>query len=214
MSVPVASVDLAHSLTMVAPRATALPWNLSDDERRALAQLTDELRQQALVFGDFTLSSGSRSSYYLDVKRAIKGPVGFKALAPLIASTAEYFSATAVGGLTMGADTVADSAMAGGAEVNTFAVRKTRKEHGLSRWIEGPQLSAEDRCLVVDDVVTSGKSVLDALKHMDEENLQTVAFLTVVDRLAGGGERLARKTGIPFFALTTIDELHPNRDDR
>ena len=123
--------------------------------REALAR---ELREHALVIGEVTLTSGQKAQYLIDAKRAILRPEGFRALAELVAEEARRFDATAVGGITMGADPIACAALAGGADVKAFFVRKERKEHGLSRWIEGPPLDSGDRCLIVEDVVTTGGS--------------------------------------------------------
>src|SRR5215216_1674334 len=122
----------------------------------ARERLINELRQHALVIGDVTLTSGQQAQYYVDAKRAILLPDGFAALGELVAAEAERVGATAVGGMTMGADPVACAALAGGARVKAFFVRKDRKEHGLQRWIEGPELEPGERCIVVEDVVTTG----------------------------------------------------------
>ena len=79
----------------------------------ARAQLVDELREHALVIGTVTLTSGARAEYYVDVKRAILRPEGFDALAVLLAAQVAEWGATAVGGMTMGADPVACAALAG-----------------------------------------------------------------------------------------------------
>ena len=123
----------------------------------------------------------------MDAKRAILRPEGFLALGELVRGTAEDTGATAVGGMTMGADPVACSALAAGAQVKVFFVRKDRKQHGLQRWIEGPPLDAGERCLIVEDVVTTGGSTVQAIERVREEGLQIVGVVSVLDRLAGGG---------------------------
>src|ERR687891_2734206 len=110
--------------------------------------LIEELRRHALVLGEVTLTSGAVAQYYVDAKRAILRPAGFRALADLVAGYAREWEATAVGGLTMGADAPACAALAGGADVKAFFVRKEVKQHGLQRRIEGPLLDPEDRCLI------------------------------------------------------------------
>src|SRR5688500_20244211 len=102
--------------------------------------LIEELRRHALVLGEVTLSSGAAAQYYVDAKRAILRPAGFSALAELVAGYARRWEATAVGGLTMGADAPACAALAGGADVKAFFVRKEAKAHGLQRRVEGPPL--------------------------------------------------------------------------
>src|SRR6186713_102603 len=126
--------------------------------------LIAELRVHALVIGEVTLTSGATASYYVDAKRAVLRPAGFAALAELVAGYARQWEATAVGGLTMGADAPACAALAGGADVKAFFVRKETKAHGLQRKIEGPLLEPGERCLIVEDVVTSGGSTVQAIE--------------------------------------------------
>src|SRR6186713_2431436 len=124
----------------------------------AQQRLIAALREHALVIGEVTLTSGRKAGYYVDAKRAILLPDGFRALGELVAAEAERAGATAVGGMTMGADPVACAALAAGADVKAFFIRKEAKHHGLQRRVEGPFLDDSDRCLVVEDVVTSGGS--------------------------------------------------------
>src|SRR6476660_9941808 len=126
-------------------------------------RLVDELRTHALVIGRVTLTSGRTAEYYVDAKRAVLLPAGFRAMGEPVAEKARAWDATAVGGLTMGADPVACAALAAGADVKAFFVRKESKQHGLMRRIEGPPLETGDRCLVVEDVVTTGGSTLQAI---------------------------------------------------
>jgi orotate phosphoribosyltransferase len=179
----------------------------------AKATLVSELRAHALVIGDVTLTSGATASYYVDAKRAILRPEGFQALATLVAAKAHQWDATAVGGMTMGADPVACAALAGGAQAKVFFVRKETKAHGLQRRIEGPLLTAEDRCLVVEDVVTTGGSTLAALAALAEAGHTICGVVSVLDRLAGGGPAIEAAAGAPYVALTTIDDVYPERAD-
>ena len=178
------------------------------------ALLVAELREHALVIGEVTLTSGASAQYYVDAKRAILRPAGFRALGELVAAEAERVGATAVGGMTMGADPVACAALAAGADVKAFFVRKERKEHGLQRWIEGPELAAGERCLVVEDVVTTGGSTVAAIERIREEGLEVAGVVSVLDRLAGGAETIEAAAGAPYLALTTIDDVYPDRPDR
>ncbi len=180
----------------------------------ARARLVEELRRHALVIGEVTLTSGARAEYYVDAKRAILRPEGFAALAELLAARAAEWEATAVGGMTMGADAVACAALAGGARAKAFFVRKDAKAHGLQRRIEGPPLEREDRCLVVEDVVTTGGSTLAAIAALQEAGHAICGVVSVLDRLAGGGEAIERVAGAPYLALSTIDEIYPDRPDR
>src|SRR6478735_8166374 len=177
--------------------------------------LIEELRRHALIIGEVTLTSGATAPYYVDAKRAVLRPAGFGALAELVASYALEWEATAVGGLTMGADAPACAALAGGADVKAFFVRKEVKQHGLQRRIEGPPLSPGERCLVVEDVVTTGGSTVQAVEAVRAEGHDVVGVIAVLDRLAGGAEAIVRAAdGAPYEALTTIDDVYPDRPDR
>jgi orotate phosphoribosyltransferase len=176
--------------------------------------LIRHLREHALVIGEVTLASGRRAQYYVDAKRAILRPDCFAALGALVAAQVTHWRGTAVGGMTLGADPVACAALAGGADAKAFIVRKQVKAHGLQRRIEGPELSAEDRCVVVEDVVTTGGSTLAAIAALHEAGRRICGVLCVLDRLAGAGEQIARAAGAPFAALATIDDVYPERPDR
>lgn len=180
----------------------------------ARERLLAELREHALMLGDFTLASGRRSTYLIDAKKAIMRREGFLALGELVAAEADRLGATAVGGMTMGADPIACAALAGGADVKAFFVRKEPKDHGAGRQIEGPELEPGERCLMVEDVVTTGGSTIKAIEVVKAAGHEVVGVVAVCDRLAGGAEALESAAGAPFVALTTIDEVHPDRDDR
>jgi orotate phosphoribosyltransferase len=177
--------------------------------------LARELREHALVIGEVTLTSGRTAQYLVDAKRAILLPAGFRALGELVAAEARRVGATAVGGLTMGADPIACSALACSADIKAFFVRKEKKEHGLARWIEGPPLQPGERCLVVEDVVTTGGSTIKAIDRIREEGHEIAGVVAILDRLAGGADAIrAAAPGAPYTALTTIDDVYPERPDR
>jgi orotate phosphoribosyltransferase len=189
---------------------------MAADLESARARLLSELREHALVIGEVTLSSGQTAEYYVDAKRALLRPAGLRAAGELIAAEARERAATAVGGMTMGADPLACAAIAaeGGDGLVAFFVRKERKEHGLQRWIEGPVLAPGARCLIVEDVVTTGGSTVRAIERVVEEGLAVAGVTAVVDRLAGGAEAIEAAAGAPYRPLFTIDELYPDRPDR
>jgi orotate phosphoribosyltransferase len=186
----------------------------NDDLRRARERLVAELREHALVIGEVTLTSGARASYYVDAKRAILRREAFAALGTMVAAQACEWQGTAVGGMTMGADPVACAALAAGAPGKAFFVRKESKAHGLQRRIEGPPLVPEDRCVVVEDVVTTGGSTLAAIAALHEAGQEICGVISVLDRLAGGGAVIERAAGAPYVALTTIDDVYPDRPGR
>lgn len=181
----------------------------------ARAELIRELRDHALVIGKVTLSSGAEAEYYVDARRALMRPTGFRAAGELIAATAHQHGATAVGGPVMAAIPLACAAIAvpAGEDLVGFFVRKERKAHGLQRWVEGAAEPA-DRVLVVEDTVTTGGSTVSAIERIRDEGFEIAATLCVVDRLAGGGEAIAAAADAPFTALTTIDDIYPERPDR
>jgi orotate phosphoribosyltransferase len=185
------------------------------DFDQARRSLLEELRRHALIVGEVTLTSGATAQYYVDAKRAILRPAGFTALGALVAAYARQWEATAVGGLTMGADAPACAALAGGADVKAFFVRKETKAHGLQRRIEGPPLAQGERCLIVEDVVTSGGSTVKAIEAVRGEGHDVCGVVAILDRLAGGAAAIDDVAGgAPYAALATIDELYPDRPDR
>jgi len=186
------------------------------DQESARDTLLAELREHALVIGEVTLSSGRTAQYYVDAKRALLRPTAYRAAGVLIAAEAAERGADAVGGMTMGADPLACAAIGSeeGDGLVAFFVRKERKQHGLQRWIEGPELAAGTRCLVVEDVVTTGGSTVRAIERIREEGLEVAGVTAVVDRLAGGAEAIEEAADAPYRPLVTIDELYPDRPDR
>jgi orotate phosphoribosyltransferase len=114
----------------------------------------------------------------------------------------------------MGADPIACAALAGGADATAFFVRKEVKAHGLARRIEGPDLGPDDRCLVVEDVVTTGGSTIRALEALQEAGVAVCGVLAICDRLAGGGPAIEAAARAPYRALLTIDDVYPERPDR
>lgn len=192
------------------------------DPARARERLVEILREHALVIGEVTLTSGLQAQYYVDAKRAILLPEAFTALGVLVAERARECQASAVGGVPVSAIPVACAALAapevllGDPPLRGFIVRKERKDHGLARWIEGPVLAAGERCLIVEDVVTTGGSTIEAIRRVRAEGLTVAGVVSVLDRLAGGGEAIAAELGegATYTALSTIDEVYPERPDR
>jgi orotate phosphoribosyltransferase len=111
----------------------------------------------------------------------------------------------------MGADAPACAALAGGADCKAFFVRKEVKQHGLSRRIEGPLLEPNDRCLVVEDVVSTGASTVAAIQAIREEGHEICGVVSILDRLMGGRQAIGAATSAPYVALTTIDDIYAER---
>jgi orotate phosphoribosyltransferase len=150
--------------------------------------LLAELREHSLVIGEVTLSSGATAQYYVDARRALLRPGGFRAAGELIAAAAVEAGASAVGGPATAAIPPSCAALAvpAGEGLVGFFVRGERKQHGLQRWVEGP-VEAGDRVLVVEDTVTTGGSTVKAIERIREQGLEPVAVVAVVASPPGGG---------------------------
>jgi orotate phosphoribosyltransferase len=204
----------------------------ASDVSSARDVLVSALREHALVIGEVTLSSGITAPYYVDAKRAILRPDCFLALGELVSEHARRVGASAVGGVPVSAIPVACAALAAAGRERAakdseavasagarslqkaFIVRKERKQHGLARAIEGPELEPGERCLVVEDVVTTGGSTVELLERLRGEEVTVAGVVSVLDRLAGGAEAIAAAVDVPYVALTTIDDVYPDRPDR
>jgi orotate phosphoribosyltransferase len=183
-----------------------------------LAQLKKELlillRQKSVMFGDFTLASGAKSDFYVDCRLTTMDANGAWLIGRLgwhwVQANAAL-GAQSIGGLTMGADPVALAiAMASAAEspqgpIHAFAVRKQAKEHGRGRRIEG-NFKDGMPVIVVDDVITTGGSTLQAIEAIRAEGGNVVGVLVVVDRQEGGRAAI-EAVGVPVYALCTKEEL-------
>jgi len=185
------------------------------DLAAAKETLLAELREHSLVIGEVTLASGATAQYYVDARRALLRPAGFLAAGELIAAAAAEVGADAVGGPATAAIPPSCAALAvpAGKDLLGFFVRGERKQHGLQRWVEGA-VEPGARCLVVEDTVTTGGSTAQAIERVLEQGLEVVGVVAVVDRLAGGAERIEAAAGAPYRALVTIDEIYPDRPDR
>lgn len=175
-------------------------------DKAELARLVSEL---AVVRGRVTLSSGKQADYYVDMRRATL----HHAAAPLIGRSLRALTAdwdyAAVGGLTLGADPVATAmlhaAAGSGAALDAFVVRKTAKEHGMQRQIEGVDVTGR-RVLAVEDTSTTGGSVLTAVEALRAAGAEVVGVATVVDRDTGAREAIEAE-GLAYRALLGLADL-------
>ncbi len=184
---------------------------LMDETRR---ELRDIIREKSLRVGDFTLSSGKKSPYYLDCRTTTLDPRGALLIARLILESirSHNIQADAIGGLTMGADPIA-AAVAVVSEIEgtplpAFIVRKEAKAHGTQRHIEGYAGEPGARVVIVDDVCTTGDSIMNAAEKAEQAGYNVAAAFCVVDREEGGTESISKK--YPFYALFTAKELLSN----
>jgi len=175
------------------------------------SQLAALLKKEALKKGNFVLSSGKTSTYYLDGRIITLTPEGTWLVASIILELIKGKNINAIGGPTMGADPIVGAVAAlshlnNGPIEKAFIVRKSIKEHGTQRQIEGPELKKGDRAIIVDDVATTGKSLIEAKEALDKKGVSAHEALVIVDRCEGAKENLA-KAGLALAAVFDIKEL-------
>jgi len=176
-----------------------------------LRELRDLIRRKSLRVGEFTLSSGKKSSYYLDCRMTTLDARGALLIGRLILDRlhSHNIHADAIGGLTLGADPIATAVAVVSAladrPISAFIVRKESKGHGMQRTIEGYDGKPGSRVVVVDDVCTTGDSILKAAEKAEEAGYDVVAAFCVVDREEGGTDLIAKR--YPFYPLFTAKEL-------
>ena len=176
-------------------------------DKQALIAL---VRQKALKFGQFTLASGKKATYYLDGKQVTLDSVGARLVAEgLLDLLGQSAMPTAVGGMSIGADpiTAAVITMSGvrGTPLVGFMVRKEAKGHGTNQYIEGP-VKPGDTAVIVEDVVTTGGSSLQAIERAEAFGLKIVGVLAIIDRMEGGAEAFTQH-GYKFATLLSIRDF-------
>ncbi len=184
---------------------------MSKQELKELkAKLLTLLKKEALKKGRFVLSSGKTSNYYLDGRIITLTPEGAYLVANIILELIKDRKIDAIGGPTLGADPIVGAIAAVShikkIPLKTFIVRKTAKEHGLQRQIEGPELNKGDTAILVDDVATTGKSLVEAKEALDKIGVNVAGAIVIVDRGEGAGENLA-KAGLKLESIFTIEDL-------
>jgi len=181
----------------------------ADGEREELAQLVREL---GVVHGRVTLSSGAEADYYVDLRRVTLHHRAAPLIGRLLRVLTADWAYDAVGGLTLGADPVAAAVLHAAAAdpqaapIDAFVVRKSTKEHGMQRLVEGPDVMGR-RVLVVEDTSTTGASVLAAVQAVRAAGADVVGVATVVDRETGARE-VVEAEGAPYRALLGLADLN------
>ena len=178
-----------------------------DELKTRLAAL---LKKEALRKGSFVLSSGKTSNYYLDGRVITLTPEGAYLVSSIILELIRDKGIDAVGGPTLGADPIV-GAVAALSHINnipleTFIVRKAAKDHGTERQIEGPALKTGSRVILVDDVATTGKSLIEAKEALDKIGVIVEKAIVIVDRCEGARENLSGQ-GLILESIFTIKEL-------
>ncbi len=141
----------------------------------------------------FKLTSGRMSNYYFNCKMVTLNPEGMYLIGNIIFDMIKGLEVKGIGGLTLGADPIADAVAYTSylkeKPIEAFVVRKSAKSHGTMQWIEG-DVKAGDRVVIVDDVITTGKSTIEAITRAKEAGLQIVKVIALVDRQEGGYENI------------------------
>jgi orotate phosphoribosyltransferase len=177
-------------------------------DRESLATL---IRHKALKFGDFTLTSGKKATYYLDGKQVTLDPNGARLVAEGILDLIAKESPlpVAVGGMAIGADPITAAVVTMSAVRGTplcgFMIRKEPKGHGTNRYVEGP-VQTGDAVVIVEDVVTTGGSALAAIERAEGFGLKVIGVIGIIDRLEGGGQALAER-GYSLTSLFTVRDF-------
>jgi orotate phosphoribosyltransferase len=176
----------------------------------ARQQLIEHISRNAVFHGDFTLTSGARANFYVDLRSVSLdhrvAPLIGQVMLDLIAPIPDV---AAVGGMTMGADPIAASILhqgaARGLAYDAFVVRKEPKDHGRGRQVEGPDVAGK-RVIVVEDTSTTGGSPLQAIEALVKAGAEIVAVAVVVDRDTGARERI-EAAGYPYLAAIGLGDL-------
>lgn len=177
-----------------------------NDERERLLSL---IKKNALSFGDFVLSSGKKSTYYIDARMITLDAEGSYLVAKIILKMIENVDVDSIGGVSIGADPIVGAVSAIGYSVGrplkAFIIRKEPKKHGMQKWIEGP-LGSSDRVVIVDDVVTTGSSIYKAIEKTREFGCKIVKVISIVDRNSGLEAKLTNEGYIyePIFYLKDL----------
>lgn len=173
------------------------------------AQLVALVREKALRFGDFTLASGKKATFYLDGKQVTLDSIGARLVGEGILELLEADWPDAVGGMSIGADPIAAAVITLAGVRNRpllgFMVRKEAKGHGTNRYIEGPVQSGQE-AVIVEDTVTTGGSSLQAIERAEEFGLKVRRVIAIIDRLEGGREAFAAR-GYELQSLLTVRDL-------
>ncbi|MET0480008.1 MAG: orotate phosphoribosyltransferase [Mycetocola sp.] len=176
----------------------------------ARKQLIEYITADAVFHGDFTLTSGKKATYYVDLRRVSLD----HRVAPLIGQVmidliADVPDVVAVGGMTMGADPVAAAVLhqgaARGLAYDAFVVRKEPKDHGRGKQVEGPELAGK-RVIVLEDTSTTGGSPLAAIEALKKVGAEIAGVAVVVDRNTGARE-IIEAAGYPYFAAIGLADL-------
>lgn len=184
-------------------------WATTTDLTTLRQKLLDLFCRLAYQEGDFVLSSGQRSSYYINGKQVTLHPQGALSVGRLLLHLLPT-DTEAVAGLTLGADPIVSAVSVVSVYENrpipALIIRKEAKGHGTMAYIEGPTLPAGAKVVVLEDVVTTGQSALKAVERLQAAGYTVNRVISLIDRLQGGAE-LYKSAGLQFEALFSIQDL-------
>lgn len=172
-------------------------------------RLIEILRERALKFGDFTLASGRKATYYLDSKQVTLHAEGLRAVSEAFLDLISDLDYDAVGGMSIGADPIVGGMLTIAAEKNSelvgFMVRKESKGHGTNQFVEGPVVPGM-KVVIVEDVVTTGGSALKAVDRIEDFGCKVICVVGIIDRMEGGAENFAKRN-LEHRTLLTIKDF-------
>jgi orotate phosphoribosyltransferase len=178
------------------------------EDAKLKEELLNFVREKAILKGERILASGKKSSFYIDGKQVTLDPQGIFLMGKLVHNMAQVSKADAIGGPTLGADpivaAVALLSSQSGHPIKALIVRKEAKDHGTQKMIEGPALKEGDRVVMVEDVITTGGSVLKAIEEIEKLKAKVVRVICLVDRDEGAEARLGPYHYTPLFTLTDL----------
>ena len=186
---------------------------MNEEFKKLRSRLLQIIKEKSYEKKDVILASGKKSDFYIDCRQTTLHPEGAYLIGKILYDMVKGLDAgvKAIGGPTMGADPIATAisivSQIEGKPLPAFIVRKEAKKHGLGQWIEGKKnLVNGVKVAIVEDVVTTGGSSLQAVKRAEEEGLKVIAVLAVVDREEGGAEKI-REAGYEFQAIFTKKDI-------
>jgi len=174
-------------------------------------ELLDLIRERSVRFGDFTLTSGKKSHYYIDARLTTLDPKGAYLIGNIILDRIEESDVRpdAVGGLSLGADPISTAvslvSFTRGEPLRALMIRKETKKHGMGKRVEG-NLEPGDSVLIVEDVISTGGSTITAIKAIENEGAHVPLIIALVDRLMGGKENIESE-GYTVDVLFSIKEI-------
>jgi orotate phosphoribosyltransferase len=175
-------------------------------------ELIELICQKSFKYSDtpiFKLASGKMSRFYINCKPVVLSPRGMFLVGHLVFNAVKDLGINGAGGLTFGADPIAIATSFTSElhkqPIQAFSIRKTRKEHGIIKWVEG-DMKAGDRVVIIEDVVTTGGSTIKAIERARSEGLDVVKIVTLIDRQEGGIENI-REYVKDVSSIISRDEL-------